>query len=752
LIYGALQFWIAVTVAIILVIAVVRLVILSKISASKNREYLNSLTDLEQVIEHGIALRDCATVKDIVDSIKGIKCWLYDSHKTEFVFEKETISNSQFKVLIDKNNLNKVAPIYLPDGEVVGFLEAVKQSTNLVYQADLTGSAIASIKRRQELIESICKLKDSEQSRSKMQELQQQFISNVSHELRTPLTSIKAYSEALTTPGAEPDSEIRTEFLSIISQESNRLDSIIGNLLNFSRLEREQVVLNSKKTDLVALVKGIEGTVLCETEPRGIDFELRCSDLKIELVADPDLLRQMVRHLLDNALKFTPDGGKICLTVSKGVTSVRLSVEDNGIGVPDNELSYLFDRFYQVDGSSTRKHGGQGIGLSICKEIVNQHEGRIWGEKISPAGMRFNIVLPEKSEVHNHNNAIGDAIYENQKTGYISNMLHWIAELMRSSVVSIMLPENDHLLIAAAIGLTENTVQDTKIRIGEGVAGKAWQSGKSILLNGEINDRNYKSDSALSVPMYYEGEVVGVVNVTDQIENRRFTEYQQLLLESVAGKLVSSLSEVAELTAGKKQFSKLQETLQMAVAVRRAKSDSISEECKNICFATAQRMKLSDNQTASLAMALQVYDLGMSSIPEPLLQKTGALHSVEWEMIRGQIQKSCDHAQLLGASNETIEIIRHSHERYNGSGYPKKMSGKTIPAGSRLLAVTDALTAMLQGRPWQKAKSLADALAEIDLHTGDQFCPEVVSNLQAEIIANGFVVLDNHSSSKVESR
>jgi len=134
------------------------------------------------------------------------------------------------------------------------------------------------------------------------------------------------------------------------------------------------------------------------------------------------------------------------------------------------------------------------------------------------------------------------------------------------------------------------------------------------------------------------------------------------------------------------------------------------------------------------------------------LNKPGALNAAEWELIRGHLQKSCDYAQILGVPLETVEIIRYSHERYNGSGYPEKLSGQAIPLGARMLAVSDALTAMLQGRPWKKAKSLTDALAEIDLLRGEQFCPEVVSNFHEEIEANGLDIVDKHSSNTVKSR
>ncbi|MBT4292760.1 GAF domain-containing protein [bacterium] len=752
MLYDTQQFWISWAVAAIAAVAAVRFIVVSKIKSGKIEEAVQKINELELVLGNGVVLHSCATVDDIARNLEGVKCWLYDPESGEFTCGEKRMDNSEFKTISDKKSLEKIAPVYLPDGAVAGFLESAGQSKSLVQLAALVGVAITSVNRREKLLRDARKINDIEQQLAKTSDIQKQFISNVSHELRTPLTSIKAYSEALTTPGSKADAQTTSEFLSIISQESSRLDSIINNLLDFSRLEREQVVLNNQRTDLVALVRGVEGGARSEAESRNIKLKASCSEDRIELIADDDLLRQMVRHLLDNALKFTPDGGEISLTVSEGVSSVRISVEDNGLGVPENELAYLFDRFYQVDGSTTRKHGGQGIGLSICKEIVGQHGGRIWGEKVVPAGMRFNIVLPRKNEINKCNTEVGEVLCSNQQAGFISELIHWVAELMRSRVVSIMLPDNDQLIIAAAMGLPENRVQDTRIHFGEGVAGKAWETGKTILVNGDISGRNYKGDSALSVPLFHEGRIVAVVNVTDRIDNKPFCKHEQLLLESVGEKLINSLDKIAKYRVSNNQFLNLRDTLKLAVAVRRARADSISQECKDLCLRTAARMNLSEKQIASLAMALQVYDLGVSGIPEPLLNKPGALLAAEWEIIRGHLQTSCEHAQVLGVPLETVEIIRYSHERFNGSGYPEKLSGQAIPLGARLLAVSDALTAMLQGRPWKKAKTLTEALKEIDVHQGKQFCPDVVSSFQEEIEINGLDIVEKHSRNTIKSR
>ena len=112
------------------------------------------------------------------------------------------------------------------------------------------------------------------------------------------------------------------------------------------------------------------------------------------------LVQQLLTHLVGNAFKFTPDGGKVHIRLQETGTAVRLTVEDSGIGIPEDKLGEIFDRFFQVDGSTTREHNGQGLGLALCHDIVTNHEGRIWAENLETGGARFTVLLPRRPAVN----------------------------------------------------------------------------------------------------------------------------------------------------------------------------------------------------------------------------------------------------------------------------------------------------------------------------------------------------------------
>ncbi len=637
-----------------------------------------------------------------------------------------------------------IIPLTSPEGEIVGYLSvddpkdrqvpSLQRIQMLELFAQQAATAIASVElysrlhgQNQELTRSADRLRYHN-------ELKNNFVANVSHELRTPLTSIKAYSEALLHGRARMDEDAQREFLQVIHLESEKLTGIVNNLLDLERMEREQVTFNRHQTDLVALVRGLEGAARNQAEAKNIDLTLHLDRDEILLGVDADLIRQLIRHLIDNALKFTPSGGKVHLSLMDGVSSVRVVVEDNGIGVPDNKMSYIFDRFYQVDGSSTREHGGQGIGLAICRDIVARHGGRIWGERVQPQGVRFNALLPRRDEIVRRGKNNGRRTIFGDVPEFAEKLIHWIGELMRVRIVSLMVPDSggEHLVVEAAMGLEDAVVQDTRLARGEGVAGRVWSEGGTILVEDVTNDERMSWDSArtrymtgslLSAPIRGEGGFVGVINVNNRLDGRPFTDRDRLLLDSLSARLGPILARVDAQQRGQRQFRALGQALRKSIAIRRARHDELAEVCHDICINVALRLHVRDEELRGLAFALQTYDLGLSGIPDDILHKTPPLEPEEWEIIQQHVRLSLDMIKTLDAPSDVHEVVLHHHEHYDGKGYPEGLSGETIPLGARLLALADGLTAMLQGRPYKRAMSLEQALDELEARSGSQFCP-----------------------------
>jgi signal transduction histidine kinase len=222
--------------------------------------------------------------------------------------------------------------------------------------------------------------------------LKSQLLSTVSHELRTPLASIKGFATTLLRQDVAWDEDTRREFLAIIDQESDRLSELIGNLLDMARVEAGTLRVEPEPTNLRPIVTETVGTFRLMTSQH--QFQIKMPRHVPQVMADPRRVRQVLRNLVENAVKYSPAGGPIVIAVEVHADAVQIGVTDRGIGIQPEHLDRIFDRFYQVDNASTRKVGGSGLGLSICKAIVEAHKGRIWVESQVGIGSSFYLTLP----------------------------------------------------------------------------------------------------------------------------------------------------------------------------------------------------------------------------------------------------------------------------------------------------------------------------------------------------------------------
>jgi PAS domain S-box-containing protein len=225
-----------------------------------------------------------------------------------------------------------------------------------------------------------------------LDEMKSQLLSTVSHELRTPLASIKGFATTLLRDDIEWDRESRREFLSIIDEESDRLTELISNLLDMSRIEAGTLRVEPEPTDLDPIIRETAAQFQMMTRAHEIRFNVPPALPRV--MVDPRRARQVLRNLLENAIKYSPEGGPITISAQVAGDSIQTSVADRGIGIDAKQLDHIFDRFYQVDSASTRKVGGSGLGLSICKAIIQVHNGEIWVESQAGSGSTFRFTLP----------------------------------------------------------------------------------------------------------------------------------------------------------------------------------------------------------------------------------------------------------------------------------------------------------------------------------------------------------------------
>lgn len=223
------------------------------------------------------------------------------------------------------------------------------------------------------------------------------FVSNVSHELRTPLTSVKSYLEALDDGAlSEP---VAPDFVKVSLNETNRMMRMVTDLLSLSRIDNETSQLDIELTNFTAFITFILNRfdkIKSQSQEDSKKYELireyPITPIWVEI--DTDKMTQVIDNILNNAIKYSPDGGKIKVGMKTTDAQLIISISDEGLGIPKKDLPRIFDRFYRVDKARSRAQGGTGLGLAIAKEIIKQHKGFIWAKSEYGKGSTFTIVLP----------------------------------------------------------------------------------------------------------------------------------------------------------------------------------------------------------------------------------------------------------------------------------------------------------------------------------------------------------------------
>ena len=245
----------------------------------------------------------------------------------------------------------------------------------------------------------VCVLHDVT-SQQKEERERKQFVSNVSHELRTPLTSVHSYVEAL-SDGAWKDKEVAPKFLNVIQGETDRMIRMINDLLSLSRMDAGTTKLNLEYVNIKELLNYIlnrfEMIIKNEEEDSSkkkykIERHFTKKDLWVEI--DTDKFTQVIDNIMNNAIKYSPDGGIITVRLLETHNHVIMSISDQGLGIPRKDLGRIFDRFFRVDKARSRKQGGTGLGLAISKEVINMLGGQIWVDSVEGHGSTFYISLP----------------------------------------------------------------------------------------------------------------------------------------------------------------------------------------------------------------------------------------------------------------------------------------------------------------------------------------------------------------------
>lgn len=227
-----------------------------------------------------------------------------------------------------------------------------------------------------------------------------EFLANVSHELKTPLNSINVLSEIMSKNKSNSLDEINQKNIGIINKCANDLSLLINDILDLSRIDAGKIELDIHRVDIKQICNDIFNSFEQQMHDKALIFTMNIDEDLDTIISDETRIKQILKNLLSNALKFTPEGKKIHLDITDSEDNIKLSVKDEGIGIEKNRLEFIFDRFTQVDASISRKYGGTGLGLTICKQLVTLLGGEIFVYSKLDEGTTFEVLLPKDSSSH----------------------------------------------------------------------------------------------------------------------------------------------------------------------------------------------------------------------------------------------------------------------------------------------------------------------------------------------------------------
>ncbi|VIP82404.1 histidine kinase [Streptococcus pneumoniae] len=304
--------------------------------------------------------------------------------------------------LVKEDVLNRSILELLKIEENYELRDLITQSPELLLDSqDINGEYLnlrvrfALIRRESGFISGLVAVLHDTTEQEKEERERRLFVSNVSHELRTPLTSVKSYLEAL-DEGALCET-VAPDFIKVSLDETNRMMRMVTDLLHLSRIDNATSLLYVELINFTAFITFILNRFdKMKGQEKEKKYEL-VRDYPINSIwmeIDTDKMTQVVDNILNNAIKYSPDGGKITVRMKTTEDQMILSISDHGLGIPKQDLPRIFDRFYRVDRARSRAQGGTGLGLSIAKEIIKQHKGFIWAKSEYGKGSTFTIVLP----------------------------------------------------------------------------------------------------------------------------------------------------------------------------------------------------------------------------------------------------------------------------------------------------------------------------------------------------------------------
>ncbi len=656
----------------------------------------------------------------------------------------------------------------------------------------VTLSSYFAERMRRKEFDSRYQLAHANEELTKLDILKSQFFANISHEIRTPLTSIMAPIQSLYSGDVGELTPSQRDLVGQVYRNSIRLLDMVNQMLDFAKFDAKKMQLRLKRINLESIVRE-HVTLFQEVAVRkNLTLGYQVTGAVPFVYLDVDKVERILSNLIRNAIKFT-EKGSIVVELSRQENDIVIKVRDTGIGIAKNQLPRIFERFQQVDGSSTRKYEGTGLGLTIVREAVELQHGKIRAESSEHVGTTITVSIPLDLEVREPE-ALSDRRQEDRrqadedftgpdrrsgarrKEDYTGLTVEDIVFLEAASLDQAAFDsksdddsENEpprsgglRVLYVEDSADLRNYVRQMLRTFGhqvftanDGLDGweKALEVAPEVVVSDVMMPRLDGFELLKRIKTDEKTYHIPVVLITAKSE----TDSKIAGLEIGADDYLSKPIDIRELDA---RIRNLVTTKQFQQALTRAKE--LEARVEELSMSFSRSLELRDSYTAGhstdvltygvlisqmlgiepsreLKEALLLHDIGKIGIPDHILQKTEGLTDEEWGVMRKHPELG---EQLLGdfeSFKMVGDIIAAHHERYDGKGYPRGLAGDGIPIEARIVAVADAWHAMREDRAYRKALPPEVAVAELVSNRGKQFDPKVVDALLEGLVAQGLI-------------
>ena len=659
--------------------------------------------------------------------------------------------------------------------------------TSIIIVGAIGSSVMESIRRRElrgriQLEETTAQLQESNVKLKSLDELKTQFFANVNHELRTPLTLILAPLKAVLEGRMGKLSPTLKDTFETMQRNGYKLLKLINNLLDLSKLEEGKMRLKVKVVNLVEFIPPLLASVKPLADQRQIRLYYQHPPHPVDLILDPDQFEKVLFNLLSNALKFTNKGGKITIYVEEKDRTVITTVEDTGIGIPDNMLETIFDRFSQVDGSKSRAQEGTGIGLALAREIVLVHKGTIRAESELGRGSRF-IVEMLRGEEH-FDDEVLDRRTEDLPIGLRRRLTDTeeprvqdiVTDYRRLQLVDLekvdieggrieqakvhdalilCIDDNPEVLKLMKMLLADEFDLELLTSAEQGLRFLREKNPDLVLcdvmmpgMDGHAFAKAVKADEAIKhIPVILVTARTGAEMINEGLKagaddyiSKPFdsTELKariraQLRIRQMESELALVNKNLRMRTSDlvdqqRSLFLSTVKSLASAIDAKDEYTRHHSTRVTDFSLKIGAKMGFSEKELGDLELASILHDVGKIAVPESILNKPGKLTAEEFTLIKEHPARGEAILSPVIELKEIARVVRAHHERYDGTGYPDRLKGREIPLGARIMTIADTYDSITSERPYRKAASHRYAVKEIIACSGTQFDPEVVQN------------------------